>query len=374
MELKPRVEGSAVGGLWWFRYLIALCFVAVAAGIEWLLWPYLRPNTSPLLFTAVVLSAMYGGLGPGLVATALAISATFFLFFPVKHWFHLEFRILLETIIFSGAAVLVTSLSESRRRYEATSRAAKEAAEAANAAKDRFLATATHELRTPLAAIQLWAQLLKKGGTPEELRDGVAIIEDQARVELQLVEDILDASRITHDKLRVEMQPVELKAIIKTAVSIIALAAEEKNIGMELDLPTEDEVKVLGDEMRLRQIFGNLLSNAIKFTPSGGRVWVALTRMGETARISVSDNGKGIEAKYMPMLFDRFWQADLLTSPRDAGLGLGLFIVKHLTEQHGGAISARSDGPGQGATFTVTLPLPAPVKTEKALGTQLLSN
>jgi signal transduction histidine kinase len=348
-----------MGQLWWFRYLIALFSVAAAAVIEWLLWPYLRPHTNILLFTAVVLSAMYGGMGPGLLATALSVLATFFLFFPPEHWARLEFRVVLEAIIFSIASILVTSLSESRRRYEAASQAAKEAAEAANAAKDRFLATATHELRTPLAAIQLWAQLLKKGGTPEELREAIGIIEEQARTELQLVEDILDASRITHDKLRVEMHPVELKTILTTAVHLIEPSAHEKDIRITSDLSAE--AGVLGDEMRLQQIFGNLLSNAIKFTPRGGQVRVMLAREGEMARVSIIDNGKGIEATFMPLLFERFWQADCLTSPRHAGLGLGLFIVKHLTEQHGGAISARSDGPGRGATFTVAFPLLAPV-------------
>jgi signal transduction histidine kinase/CheY-like chemotaxis protein len=230
-------------------------------------------------------------------------------------------------------------------------------AESANRLKDEFLATVSHELRTPLHAVLGWSHMLRTG-----MLDGAAAaraietIERNAKSQAQLVEDILDVSRVITGKLRLNIAPVDAASVINAAIDSIELAAESKSIQLEVTLDPSAR-RVSGDAARLQQIVWNLLSNAIKFTSAGGRVRVRLERAGAEALIKVSDTGEGIHQDFLPFIFDRFRQADGTSTRRHGGLGLGLAIVRHLTELHGGTVEASSPGKGCGATFTIRLPL-----------------
>jgi PAS domain S-box-containing protein len=244
-----------------------------------------------------------------------------------------------------------------RDRLLASEQAARQSAEHANRMKDEFLATVSHELRTPLNAILGWSQLLKSGTCdPTELKEAVDTIERNARLQNQLIEDLLDMSRIISGKMRIEMQPVDLSQVIHNALAAVRPAAEAKSIDLKLSIDPKAP-SIDGDANRLQQVLWNLLSNSIKYTPRGGWVEVSLRPMGEQLELSVKDNGQGISPEFLPRLFMRFSQADSTTTRRHGGLGLGLALVRHLTELHGGSIRATSAGPGQGSTFTVSLPV-----------------
>jgi signal transduction histidine kinase len=234
---------------------------------------------------------------------------------------------------------------------------AREVAEAANHMKDEFLATISHELRTPLNAILGWARMLRTGILgPARFPQAVETIERSAQAQAKLINDILDVSRIVTGKLRLQVGPIDLPTIVSEAVETVRPAAEAKNIELRWDPPSWD-VSVRGDSSRLQQIVWNLASNAVKFTPKGGRVTVNLERDVDAARLSVKDTGSGISPDFLPFVFDRFRQGNATTTRRHEGLGLGLSIVKHLTELHGGGVTAASAGVGQGAEFTVRLPV-----------------
>jgi PAS domain S-box-containing protein len=271
-----------------------------------------------------------------------------------------------------GAVLVFHDISE-RRRAELTrqeteqqrehllqsERAARGEAERLNLLKDQFVATVSHELRTPLNAILGWTDILKRSAFDQAtFTRGLSVIERNARVQTQLVSDLLDVSRIMSGKLKLELSLVDLSAVIQDALDTVRSSLEAKSLRVERDVPSSFE-QVLGDAARLQQIMWNLLTNAIKFTPQGGAVRVSLARDGEQARISVSDTGAGIRPDFLPHLFDRFRQADSSTTRRFGGLGLGLTIVKQLVELHGGSVCADSAGEGKGATFTVRLPLDA---------------
>ncbi len=234
---------------------------------------------------------------------------------------------------------------------------AREAAELAMRAKDEFLATVSHELRTPLSAILGWAAMLQRG-TLDEMATATALqtIVRNARAQAQLIEDLLDAARIISGKLESALEPIELTAVVNAAVDSIRHAAMAKAIDLRLIIDPAT-YRIQGDAARLQQVVSNLLSNAVKFTPRGGRVEVTLSRDNGSASIAVSDTGEGIPPEFLPHVFDRFRQADGTTTRRHSGLGLGLAIVRHLVQMHGGAVEARSAGSGRGATFTVALPL-----------------
>ena len=232
-------------------------------------------------------------------------------------------------------------------------------AEAANRAKDEFLATVSHELRNPLNAILGWSRLLATSREASRIEKGLAIIEKNALAQAKLIDDILDVSRIISGKVLLELRRVELVDVIRNAVESIRPAAAAKGIRLTFDL-AETTVAFVADEDRLQQIVWNLLSNAVKFTPAGGEVRiVAATAAGSFVSIRVEDTGKGIAAQLLPYVFDRFRQGDGSTTKRHGGLGLGLAIVRHLVELHGGTVSARSAGEGRGAVFEVVLPIPA---------------
>jgi PAS domain S-box-containing protein len=242
--------------------------------------------------------------------------------------------------------------------------------EQANRLKDEFLATLSHELRTPLTAILGWSRLLRAGSL-DESGGGRALeaIERNALSQKQLIDDILDVSRIITGKLQLRRQSVSLVSVIEGAVDSIRPAAEAKNIEVRLHL-TPRAGLVSGDPDRLQQVVWNLLSNGVKFTPEHGRVEVRLERSGSSVQIRVSDTGRGIPKEFLPYVFDRFRQADQTATRSHGGLGLGLSVVRHLVELHGGTVKAESGGEGQGATLTVNLPLEAlPTERDVIKGT-----
>ncbi|MCC5602621.1 PAS domain S-box protein [Nostoc favosum] len=240
--------------------------------------------------------------------------------------------------------------------YEAE-KTARAQAETANRIKDEFLAVLSHELRTPLNPILGWAKLLRTRKFDEATRiRALETIERNAKLQTQLIGDLLDVSRILQGKVRLNLYAVDLKVAIAAALETVRLAAEAKSIEIKTVL-SHDIGKVLGDGDRLQQVMWNLLSNAVKFTPTEGRVEVRLEQVGLEAQIQVIDTGKGIMLEFLPYVFDYFRQADAKTTRIFGGLGLGLAIVRHLVELHGGTVQAESLGEGQGATFTVRLPL-----------------
>jgi signal transduction histidine kinase len=245
---------------------------------------------------------------------------------------------------------------EQRRELLEREQRARLEAQRANRAKDEFLAALSHELRTPLNAILGWTSLLGSGQLDAEAaRKAIAIIERNTRVQAQLIEDLLDISRIVTGKLRLEMEAAPLKGIVQGAVDSVRHAAENKGVRVEVDV-AEDAV-VLADPARMQQVVWNLLSNAIKFTPADGRILVATARSGESVRVTVSDTGAGISPEFLPFVFDRFRQEDGAATREHAGLGIGLSIVRHVVEQHGGSVAAYSDGEGHGAAFVVEMPV-----------------
>ncbi len=234
---------------------------------------------------------------------------------------------------------------------------ARRQAEAANRKKDEFLATLSHELRTPLNSMLGWARLLRtREFDPATTAKALETIERNAKLQAQLIEDILDVSRIIQGKLRINLHPTQLIPIIEAAIDSVSLAAQEKKVQLITDLDAYPDL-VNGDLARLQQVIWNLLTNAIKFTPVGGKIKVQLEVVGSEAHLQVSDTGIGISAEFLPFIFDRFRQADSTTTRAQGGLGLGLAIVHHLMELLGGTIHAESEGEGHGATFTVKLPL-----------------
>jgi signal transduction histidine kinase/ActR/RegA family two-component response regulator len=247
--------------------------------------------------------------------------------------------------------------AEERKHLLESERSARREADRASAMKDDFLAILSHELRTPLSAILGWSQVLRaRTMSAAELRQGLEIIERNARMQTQLIEDLLDMSRITSGRMRLDTQPVDLVSVIEAAMETVRPAAEAKAIRLTklLDLAAGP---IIGDPDRLQQVVWNLLSNAIKFTGKNGRVEVRLERVNSQIEITVADTGIGIAAEFLPHVFDRFRQADPSRMRTAGGLGLGLSIVKHLVEQHGGKVQVASPGEGGGATFTVCLPL-----------------
>ena len=236
-------------------------------------------------------------------------------------------------------------------------RAARSEAEAASRLKDEFLATLSHELRTPLNAILGWTTMLRHGQVdPEQVSHALEVVERNARAQAQLIEDVLDMARIITGKLRVDLAPVALGPIVETAVEAARPAAFAKRIDIRVEL--RDVPAIRGDAGRLQQVLWNLLSNAVKFTPPGGQIPIRLGQASSEALVTISDTGAGLDPDFLPFIFDRFRQADQSATRGHGGLGLGLSIVKHLVELHGGTVRAESAGAGHGATFRVSLPIP----------------
>ena len=259
------------------------------------------------------------------------------------------------------------ALERAQVAVHARERQQREEAETANRAKDEFLATVSHELRTPLTAILGWAQILSSNRDPARTEKGLAIIERNAKSQAKLIEDILDVSRIISGKVVLGMRRVDLASVIRNAVDSIRPAADAKELRLVVDLANV-ATGLVADEERLQQVVWNLLSNSVKFTPKGGVVTVCASGEASRVVIRVHDTGKGIPARFLPHIFERFRQADASTTKQQAGLGLGLAIVRHLVELHGGTIRASSAGEGQGASFEIVLPIravePQPARDE----------
>lgn len=253
--------------------------------------------------------------------------------------------------------------AEERKVLLESERMARAEAERTSQMKDEFLATLSHELRTPLSAILGWAQVLRRGSRdPSDLQRGLQTIERNARAQAQLIEDLLDMSRITSGKVLLDMQNVAPAPFIDAAIDTVRPAADAKNIRIE-KVYAPDVGTIAGDPARLQQVIWNLLSNAIKFTPGGGAVTIELAQHAGQVQITVRDTGAGIRPEFITHVFERFRQADASTTRRHGGLGLGLSIVKHLIEQHGGTVRAESPGEGLGSSFTIELPAASPATT-----------
>ena len=256
-----------------------------------------------------------------------------------------------------GAVLTFRDVSD-RRAAAATAEAERRyrEAEAQNRAKDNFLATLSHELRTPMTSILGWVQFLRIGGySQEELDEALQTIETSAKLQAHLIDDMLDVSRIVLGKFQVDLQPTHLSDVVEAALTTVRPAANECEITLNAAIESRSDDVVEADPNRMQQVIGNILSNAIKFTPSGGKIDLKLDRVDGQARITVIDHGEGIDPAFLPHVFERLRQAE--NGSKRSGLGLGLAIARHIVELHNGDIRAESEGIGKGASFIVTLPL-----------------
>jgi len=268
-----------------------------------------------------------------------------------------------------GASKIARDITEQIQAHTELDAAYRQAEESSRL-KEEFLATISHELRTPLSAILGWARMLRLGQlSKENAAKALDTIERNARAQAQLIDDLLDVSRIVTGKLRMDVRPSDPSSFIDAAVDAVRPAAEAKGVRMQKVMDT-GLISIPGDPVRLQQVIWNLLSNAIKFTPRGGRVQIRSERVNSHLEIVVSDTGQGISPDFLPHVFDRFRQADQKTSRQHGGMGLGLAIVRHLVELHGGNVSAASDGEGKGSTFIVRLPI-SPIYKVDATGARV---
>lgn len=341
---------------WALRYGCAAASVAAALAVTHALGER-TAGISPLFFAAVALSAWYGGIGPGLLATALAgLSTAFFLFEPAY-----SFRIALADVVRVGAftlvALLIGFLQEAARRAHERMAEATEQAVAANHAKDRFLAVLSHELRNPLTPIVTLASVLESDERlPQDVREDVRMIGRNAQLQLRLVDDLLDLNRVVRGKLALSPAVVDAHALAEEVVAMCRGDAAAKDVALEASLAAERH-HLHADGARMRQVLWNLIRNALKFTPPGGRVAVTSSNQSDGALcLEITDTGIGIEPGALGRIFDAFEQADASVGRRFGGLGLGLSISKSLVEAHGGTLEASSPGKGCGATFAVRLP------------------
>lgn len=249
------------------------------------------------------------------------------------------------------------ALEAERAKLLASEREARERAERLNRAKDAFLATLSHELRTPINVVSGWLELLDSGSIPDSERPQIyAVMRRNVRQEIRLIDDLLDVSRFITGRMRVEMRPLEVGAALEEALEAVHFSSEAKQVKL-VRTGTRSVGLVLGDADRLRQVFWNLLSNAVKFSDKGGVVEVSIGRAESMLELKVKDHGQGVDPQFLPRIFDRFSQEDDSDTRAHGGLGLGLSIARHLVELHGGSLHAHSEGKGRGATFTVRLPL-----------------
>jgi PAS domain S-box-containing protein len=260
-----------------------------------------------------------------------------------------------------GASKVARDITERKRAEEelerllASEKESRRQAEEASRLKDEFLAVVSHELRSPLNAITGWASLLLMRNLDDQTRHAIETILRNAQTQTQLIADLLDVSRIVTGQLRLSVRSFKLVPVIEAAVEVVRPGADAKSIRIETILDPAAG-PVAGDPDRMQQIFWNLLSNAVKFTPKGGRIQVRLQRINSHVEVAVSDTGRGVDAKLLPFIFERFRQGDSSTTREYGGLGLGLAIVRHLVELHGGVVNAYSEGPGKGSEFIIQLP------------------
>ena len=356
-------------------YGVAIGCVVTAFLLTHVLWPWLEPHPTSIFLAAVTVTAWYGGLCPSLLATALAIFVEDYFFIAPFHSLEMTFENVVRICVFVLVALLISGIDSGRKKAIAErdqsialEHQARTAAETANHVKDEFLAMVSHELRTPLNVILGWVRMLRSGKlTAEATADALAKIERNAELQQRLIEDLIDVSRIAAGKLRIDSQVVDLCKVVEDGLNAVTLAAKAKHI--EVRLSGQNTVLlVLGDPYRLQQVVWNLLSNAIKFTPERGHIELALTKVEHHARVTVRDTGRGIVADLLPSIFETFRQGE---NDRK-GMGLGLSIVRHIVELHGGSVYAESAGKDQGSTFTLNLPLAkAPTKKSVPYGSKV---
>ena len=356
---------------WWIRYGLAAAAYWLLIGLSTALRRFwgISFDTTSLIILTMIASAWYLGRGPGLLV-AILFEATLDYYagvprVPSRFLVVMFNRVVLFTsVVFFASARRAAEVSlrcQGAQLEEALARerAARADAEAANRLKDEFLATVSHELRTPLNAILGWAATLNQHDVDgETARRAIEAIERNGQAQARIVDELLDFSTIVKGRLKIRAQPVALAAIVQEALETVRLSAAAKAIVVESSL--DGDATVPGDPDRLRQIAWNLLSNAVKFTPSGGRIQVRLARAGSGVELRVQDTGAGIDPAFLPYVFDPFRQGDASMTQPHGGLGLGLAIVRHIAELHGGTISAESAGVDQGAVFTLKLPLAGP--------------
>jgi signal transduction histidine kinase len=343
----------------WKHYGLAVAAIAVATGFELALWPWVAPSLSPLFTAAVVVTAMFGGLGPAILATFLSFIVSAFFLLPPSYSFDIGGDDLHRLIISAAVAVMVSSVAAAKRQAEEKAESARLEAERANRAKDDFLAMVSHELRNPLAPVAMASALIVSDQSlPGTVRENAAVIRRNVAMQTRLIDDLLDSCRIQSGKLELRRDSVNLRHVFADAAQMVRDEASAKRI--DLILPAaEDELpaELLGDHTRLCQVFCNLLRNAVKFTPVGGRVTIRSQTQGGWVRTEVNDTGIGIAPELLPHLFVAFEQGGSRVTRRFGGLGLGLWIARGIVEGHGGSIAASSEGPHRGATFTVELPI-----------------
>lgn len=342
---------------------LAVAAVALAFAIRMALKPVMADASPFLLFTpAVMLAAFYGGLVPSIVATVLSalLGNHFFLQALGEPGLERWDRVALFVLV-GGLISWVTAASRQASAQLAASlwreQVARAESEAANQAKDEFLALVSHELQTPASVILGWSSIVRSQRLAgPALERAVDTIERNARLSSKLIGDVLDTSRIVSGTLRIDRRVVDIGPIVAAAVEQVRPSADAHRLSIELAGP-DGECEVLGDPTRLQQVFANLLSNAVKFTPEGGTIRVATTRSAVDVRVVVADTGVGIDAEFLPRIFQRFEQDPATLAHSRTGLGLGLSIARHFVERQNGTIAVESAGRGQGSSFTVTLPL-----------------
>ena len=357
------------------RYGLALAsfalILAASSGLQRIL-PF-RVDLTSMIIIAMIASAWYLGLGPGLLL-AVILELTLDYFSPPSFTFRSVVIIFNRMVLFSSVVWFASSRRTAEKKLReqseqlqaalASERAARTHAETADRLKDEFLATVSHELRTPLSVILGWSSMLNLSDLGEDTRrTALAVIERNAKAQAEIIGDILDVSRIVSGKLRIEARAIELEPIIRASLETLQLAARAKEIKIKLNLEP-DVGLVAGDPDRLQQVVWNVVANAIKFTPNGGEVEVGLRRVDSQVELTVSDNGIGISNDFLPHVFERFRQADSSRTRTHGGLGLGLAIVRHLVELHGGTVSAESAGLGKGARLIVRLPVTTATQSE----------
>jgi len=345
--------------------------VSTATLLRVLLQPVLGAQAVFLLAVlAVALSAHLAGFLAGLATTVLAVPIAALLFMPAPGptgtpaWLQVFLPMLLGlflSLLGGRFHHMVRELDQALRRE----RAARTEAEQANRARDEFVAVLSHELRSPLNAIVGWAHVLKERVRDPEAARGVETILRNADHQVRLISDVTDLSRGIAGKLALEHDLLDVRSVVDQAVDMARLSAKARAIRLTVALE-DAPLPVRGDPARLRQVFWNLVSNAIKFSSPGATVRVSAGREGEGVVVKVSDQGQGIGPEFLPHVFDLFRQEDATRSRNQNGLGIGLAIVRHLTEAHGGTVAAGSEGPGMGAEFTVTLPSATPGLEEVA--------
>ncbi len=351
-------------------FVLAGLAVAAAALLRELAAPLLGDASPFLLFTpAIAVATLYEGPVAGGFATLFggALGSHLFLQPPgeqgIDAWDHIALFLLVGALI---ATVSTLSRNSRTRLADVAWREmmARARAEAADRSKDDFLALVSHELRTPVSVVLGWATAVRtRALSGTALERALGAIERNARVQHRLVSDILDRSRMVTGSLRLTMAPVRLRAVIAAAAEQVQAETGTTGAAIRI-LDHEADVVVDGDDMRLQQVCVNLLTNALKFTPAAGLVTIELRRSGAWAEIVVSDTGAGIAPEFLPHVFDAFRQAENTLAQSRQGLGLGLSLVRHIVEGHGGSVAAESAGRGLGATFTVSLPAAGPSPAE----------